>query len=185
MPTNLTSTESRALTLLGQGVGPEQVASAIGVSVSRISQLLSDPNFASEVSNLRFQALSKHNSRDSAYDELEDALVEKMKDLLPFMMKPFEILKAIQIINGAKRRGSSAPEAITAQQTVVQLIMPTGIINNFSKQDITVNVNNQVVKAGEQDLVTIQSSSMDRLLNSTKSLPSQVPEEAKLLERGK
>lgn len=164
-----TSTESRALALLGQGIGPEMVAAAIGVSVSRISQLLSDPNFASDVADLRYRALSKHNERDSAYDSLEDELVAKMKDLLPFMMKPFEILKAIQIINGAKRRGSSAPESIISQQNVVQLLMPTQIFNNFTKQEITVNVNNQVIKAGDQDLVTIQSSSMDRLLAGSKT----------------
>lgn len=169
MSATLTSTESRALSLLGQGIGPEMVASAIGVSVSRISQLLSDPNFAAEVAELRFRALAKHNERDSAYDSLEDELVQKMKDCLPLMYKPFEILKAIQIINAAKRRGSSAPESITAQQTVVQLLMPTQIFNNFTKQEITVNVNNQVVKAGEQDLVTIQSSSMDRLLAGSKT----------------
>jgi hypothetical protein len=163
-----TSTESRALTLLGQGIGPEMVAAAIGVSVSRVSQLLSDPQFASEVADLRFRALSKHNERDSRYDAAEDLLVEKLHDLIPFMMKPFEVLKAIQIINAAKRRGSSAPESITSQQNVVQLIMPTQIFNNFTKQEITVNVNNQVIKAGEQDLVTIQSSSMDRLLAGSK-----------------
>jgi hypothetical protein len=153
------STETRALTLLGQGLGPEVVAAAVGVSVSRISQLLSDPAFASQVSELRFENLAKHNSRDSAYDTMEDTLIGKLEEALPFMMRPMEILKSIQVINAAKRRGSSAPEAITAQQTVVQLTMPTQIIQNF-----TTNINNQVIKAGTQDLVTVQSSGMTKLL---------------------
>jgi hypothetical protein len=169
MSTSTTSaTEERALSLLGQGLGPEIVASAVGVSVSRISQLLSDPNFSAQVSTLRYENLAKHNQRDNKYDRMEEQLQDKLADLIPFMMKPFEVLKAIQIINQAKRRGTSAPESITNQQTVVQLVMPTQIINNFSKNEISVNINNQVVRAGNQDLVTVQSARMEHLLTASK-----------------
>ena len=160
-----TSTEARALQLLGQGLGPEVVASAVGVTVSRISQLLSAPEFSAQVADLRYKNLSKHNERDNAYDAMEDALLDKLKDLLPFMVRPMEVLKAIQVINAAKRRGSSAPESITNQQTVVQLVMPTQIINRY-----TVNANNQVITAGQQDLVTVQSSSLPALLSARKAL---------------
>lgn len=159
-----TSTEERALTLLGQGLGPEVVASAVGVTVSRISQLLSSPEFSAQVAELRYKNLSKHNERDNAYDRMEDNLLQKLQDLLPFMVRPMEVLKAIQIINAAKRRGSSAPESITNQQTVVQLVMPTQIINRY-----TVNTHNQVIQAGQQDLVTVQSSSLPALLASRKA----------------
>ena len=43
---NLTKAEERALSLLGQGVIPEQAAAASGLSASRISQLLSQDEFA-------------------------------------------------------------------------------------------------------------------------------------------
>ena len=158
------TTEERALALLGQGLGPEAVASAVGVTTSRISQLLSQSDFATKVASLRYDNLAKHNSRDSSYDALEDTLVEKLKENLPFMMRPMEILKAISVVNAAKRRGSSAPESIISQQTVVQLIMPTTIMQSF-----TANTNNQVIRAGNQDLVTVQSSNMDSLLSQMKS----------------
>jgi len=163
MTSTTTTTEDRALALLGQGLGPEVVAAAVGVSTSRISQLLSASEFAAKVAELRYENLAKHNSRDATYDTLEDTLVEKLKDCLPFMMRPMEILKAIQVINTAKRRGVSAPEHITNQQTVVQLVMPTQIIQNFTK-----NINNQVIKAGDQDLITVQSSRMSNLLETMK-----------------
>lgn len=160
-----TSTESRALELLGTGISPAMVASAIGVSESRISQLISDPEFSAQVATLRYENLIKHSARDQKYDALEDRLVDRMSDMITYMVKPFEILKAIQIINAAKRRGSSAPEAIVASQTVVSLNMPTTVIQNFIKnQNIQVNVNNQVVRAGEQDLITVQSQGMDALV---------------------
>jgi len=163
-----TSTEDRALALLGQGLPAEMVASAVGVSPSRISQLISDPTFAAKVAELRYLALSKHSARDAKYDSLEDSLLERMENLLPMMYKPHEVLKAIQVINSAKRRGASSPESITSQQTVVQLVMPTQILNQYTQQNLTLNINNQVVKAGEQDLVTIQSGAMDKLLSARK-----------------
>lgn len=154
--TGHTGTEERALTLLGSGLGPEAVATAVGISVSRISQLLSDPEFAAQVSERRFENLQKHNQRDNDYDDIEDRLIKQLSDVLPLMMRPMEILKAIQVINGAKRRGQSAPESITNQQTVVNIVLPTAMIRQFE-----VNANNQVIKAGAQELLTMQSHSME------------------------
>lgn len=163
---DLTSAEQRALDLLGQGIVPEQVAFASGLSASRISQLLSQEQFAARVAELRFESLSKHNERDNAYDSLEDSLLEKMKDCLPLMVRPQEILKAISVINAAKRRGSSAPQSLTNQQTIVNLILPQQILTQF-----TLNQANQVVQAGEQPLVTIQSGT---LLNQHKQRQAEL-----------
>ena len=161
-----TSTEQRVLKLLGTGIKPEVVAASVGISVSRISQLLSDEQFAAQVAELRYQNLSKHNERDGSYDSLEDKLLERMEDCLPMMHRPMEILKAIQIINAAKRRGSSAPESITEKQTVINLVLPTVLVNKFQ-----VNGQGQVVRVGEQDLTTIQSGVLE---NMVKTQPKQV-----------
>ena len=176
--TTTTTTEERALSLLGQGCGPELVASAIGVSVSRISQLLSMPEFAEKVAALRFQNLAKHNERDQRADRIEDMLLEKLENIIPFLMDPMKIIMAYTKINAAKRRGSSSPDAITAQTTVVALNIPSVVINQHVKNDVTVNINNQVIKAGSQDLITVQSARMEHLLNASKipvipQLPNQ------------
>ena len=109
---SLSLTESRALELLGTGAAPEQVAAACGVTVSRISQLISEPRFAALVADLRFASLSKHNARDTEYDTIEDKLIEQLKNLLPLMMRPMEVLKAISVINAAKRRGALHPNKL-------------------------------------------------------------------------
>jgi hypothetical protein len=149
------STEERAIKLLGNGLAPEQVATAVGVTPSRISQLLADQTFATAVAELRFQNLQRHNDTDAAYDDLEDALIEKLADVLPLMVRPQEILRAIQVVNGAKRRGQSAPEQVVHQNTVVNLVMPTQIIQKFQ-----MNSNNQITSAGTQTLETIQSHTL-------------------------
>lgn len=169
LPTKFDScpTTSRAITLLGSGVSPEQVAAAIGVTSSRISQLLGDPEFTARVAELRFETLQKHNLRDSQYDTLEDSLISKLSDLLPLMMRPMEVLKAIQIINAAKRRGVSSPEQVINQQTVVNITLPTKAVTKF-----VTNINNQVIQAGEQQLLTIQSGTLMKELGAQ---PQEVP----------
>lgn len=165
----LTAAESRALDLLGQGLIPEQVAGACGLSASRISQLLSNEEFASAVAELRFQNLSRHNERDNAYDLLEDELIERMRDCLPLMVRPHEILKAIQVINGAKRRGQQAAAA-QEHHTVINLVLPTQLLTNFQ-----LNTNNQVVQAGDQPLVTIQSGSLLAQIKEKRNVLTQQP----------
>lgn len=154
---NLSSLETRALSLLGSGCNSESVAAALGVHPSRISQLLSETEFSKAVSELRYRSLQRHNARDDAYDSLEDTLVAKLHKAMPLLIKPESILKAINIVNQAKRRGSSAPEQLTQQQNIVTLIMPKVITNKF-----TVNVNNQVTRAGDQELMTIASKDLLR-----------------------
>lgn len=165
------STEARAAALLGTGLSQEVVASTLGVTAARITQLISDPQFMEEVIALRYKNLQQHNVRDAAYDSIEDALIEKLKQSLPLMFRPMEVLKAIQVINLAKRRGQSNPDSIVNQQTVVNLTMPTQIVKKY-----TTNIHNQVISAGTQELLTMQSSDLQSLVSarSKKAAPLQV-----------
>ena len=99
MSTSTTSTtRERALSLLGQGVPPQACANALGVDISTISQLLSQDDFATAVIEKKFESLSKHNERDTRIDGMEDALLQKLSDCMPFMVRPMEILKSFQIL---------------------------------------------------------------------------------------
>lgn len=162
----LTSNESRILDLLGQGLDPSVVASAIGVTPSFVSQLLSKAEFAEEVAERRFLTLSKHTERDNRYDTLEDKLLDKLENCLPYMHKPMEIVAAITRINAAKRRGASAPQSLQTQSPVIPLILPIQIIQQFQ-----LNGNGQVVKAGSQDLTTAQPGQLKDMLTSIQNTP--------------
>jgi transcriptional regulator with XRE-family HTH domain len=154
--TGITSNiEERAMSLLGAGIKQEAVASALGVSPSRITQLLSDETFAAGVSKLRYDALQNHSIRDAKYDSLEDKLLVKLENSLPLMVKPESILKALSVVNGAKRRGLDSPDASGATTNIVNLMLPTVIAEKF-----TVNIDNQVTRAGSQDLHTMTSGNL-------------------------
>ena len=150
-----TSIEDRALVLLGAGIGGEAVANALGVTPARISQLLSEPAFSDAVSTLRYENLQKHNNRDTSYDNIEDRLLDKLQENLSFILKPRDLLQAISVINNAKRRGQSSPDQVVNQQNIVTLVLPTIITEKF-----TVNIDNQVTRAGEQELHTLPASTL-------------------------
>jgi hypothetical protein len=149
------SVEDKALALLGAGVDPESTAAALGVTASRISQLLAEKSFADKVSELKYAALTEHNVRDNAYDKLEDKLLVKLDASLPLLIRPESILKAMSIVNGAKRRGHTTTNQISNSQTVVNLTLPTVIVNKF-----VTDINNQVIKAGNQELMTMASGNL-------------------------
>jgi len=149
------SLEEKAISLLGSGIMAEQVASALGVTPARIAQLLSKEHFSKRVAALRYTNLQSHNVRDSAYDELEDSLLEKLGRAMPLLIKPRDIIDALTKVNAAKRRGHSAPNTINSQQTVVSLILPTVITEKFS-----IDLNNQVTRAGNQELLTMPSGNL-------------------------
>jgi len=155
---HLSLTERRALELLGSGAGPEQVASAVGVTTGFISQLLAAPEFAAAVADLRFQSLSSYNTRDEKINSLEDQLLEKLENLLPMMFRPMEVVRAYATINAAKRRGAAAPASAHTTQNIVSITLPQIIIDRFTA--VTTNINNQVIKAGNQDLITMQSGTL-------------------------
>lgn len=157
-------TAGRALEMLGNGLAPNVVSSALGISDTYISQLLSEESFSMQVTAKRYANLQAATTRDRSYDAIEDALIDKMKELLPLMYKPMEVLRAITVINAAKRRGADAPDNTVIHQTVVQLTLPAAITSKF-----VTDVNNQVVEAGSQALVTIEANHLTHKLNELKS----------------
>ena len=157
----------RAMQLLGSGVPANAVASALGVTEGFISQLLSQEEFSNEVTNLKFAALSKHTARDASYDEIEDQLIAKLGKSVPLLIRPGDILGAIKIVNGAKRRGHDSTDSIVNQQNIVQITMPTQIIQEFTK-----NIDNQVITAGDQDLRTMQSGDLLKTVAPEQEIPT-------------
>lgn len=159
----MNATQERALSLLGSGYPAPIVASSVGVSESYISQLMSLDWFSAQVQELKFLNLKKHTELDDAYDDLEEKLLKKLDKLVPLLIKPMDISRVLQTVNGAKRRGAGSSEVGHITQNIVQLSLPPALLQRFIK-----NANNQIVEVqdgtGQQNsLVTTSSGSLERL----------------------
>lgn len=172
--TQVSQIEERALMMLGSGAPAHIVAAALGVTESRISQMMAVEEFAQQVQDLRFQSLQKHTLIDEKYQGLEEKLLDKLDKVLPLMTKPRDVLAAVQIVNNAKRRGAQVSQEAHTHSQVVNLTLPVQIIHKFIS-----NVNNQVIEVqdGSSDqstsLVTTSSGSLDRLAREILEADSQ------------
>lgn len=159
----MNATQERALALLGSGYPPAIVANSVGVTESYISQLLSLDWFSQQVQELKFLNLKKHTELDDAYDDLEEKLLKKLDKLVPLLIKPMDISRVLQTVNGAKRRGAGSSDVGHITQNIVQLSLPPALLQKFIK-----NSNNQIVEVQDgtdqpKSLVTTSSGSLERL----------------------
>jgi hypothetical protein len=146
--------------LLGLGLPNNVVAQAVGVTEGYISQLLAEEDFRREVHNLRLQNLTELSERDKKWNTLEDQLLQKLEDLLPFgFVKPMEVLKALQIINGAKRRAMNMEVPAQAPQQLVPLVLPTVFAPKF-----VLNGDNQVIEVDGRTIATISAKAVNEKL---------------------
>lgn len=173
-------TRERALKLLGQNVEQEVVATALGVTPGYVSQLLSEPEFAAKVAELRLITLENATDRDGKYDELEDELLEKLRDVTTYMTKPREIAAVLLGLNKAVRRGVRPENTPEVKRDTVILSFPTIIQQKFVMNEV-----NQVIAVGTEgqeglkDLTTITAKN---LMDQVSKLP--VPRNQEVIEHG-
>lgn len=165
----------KILNLLGKGLTPTLVATAVGCEVSYISQLLAEEDFAMQVAQLRCMNLEAATLRDEKWDSLEDQLLAKLEDVMPFMLKPRDILDALTRVNQAKRRGAtSIAQPQIAQTTIVNLQLPMVALSRFQA---LVNNQNEVVQVGDRPLINMPATTLMKSLEDRRaaSESSSVP----------
>jgi len=168
-----TGVAARVLKLLSSGVcSQEQAARAIGVDPSYISQLCAESDFQLQIAQEIKKGIEQAVEIDEAYGDIEKALSKKLKELVPWMTTPEQVLRTIKYVNEAKRKTSvGSPEVSGANGSsngsegrgIVRLQLPNVIIQNF-----VVNPNNEIVAIGNKELVTLNSASMNTLVRESK-----------------
>lgn len=163
--------QNRALALLGSGIGPTEVALTLGCDPSFVSQLLMDESFKQQVLAKRIEHLQEATTRDQNINHIEDDLIQKLKDCIPFMVKTQDILRAFAIINNAKRRGATVGTQVNLQQTVVQLNLPPA-----ARRIFTTNANGEVVQVDNQSTITmpLQNLLADRARRAKEAANGQI-----------
>lgn len=147
--------------LLGTGLGPETVASAVGCDVSYISQLLADEDFAAEVATRRTVSLTANSRRDLSLNAIEDNLIAQLADVVKegAFYKPRDILQAMAVVNRAVRRGAPVTNAGAVVNTVIQLQLPTTVIQKF-----VTSRTNEVIEVDGATMVTMPAHQLLRNL---------------------
>jgi len=152
--------ESRAIRLLAAGLSAARVAESLGVDASRISQLLAEDEFKSKLADEKFSLLNRHNEADEKLNALEDKVRDRLEQTVDMIFDPMKLTRIFQVVNAAKRRGMETSGDSLSNSTVVNLMIPQRVVNNF-----VVNSNNQVIQAGGEDLITIQPHRVQEMIH--------------------
>lgn len=143
--------KDRGLRLLGSGLGPTDVATALGCDPSLVSQWLMDDAFRAQVLAQRMESLQAQTARDRNIDRIEDSLIEKLEQSVQWITKPRDLLQAFAILNNAKRRGATTAGSINLTQNVVTINMPPAAKEYFFPKT---NAQGEVVQVGDRITVT-------------------------------
>ena len=143
---------------LAKGFAQKEIADALGVSDSYISQIIAtNPSIAQNDADSAFASI------DKLYADIELEALTQLHKRLNLIKDPMALLRLATAINATKRR--SVPTDITpstVNQTVVQLNLPKATLQQF-----VFNSANQAVAiqgdAGTKPLVTATTAQLEQL----------------------
>lgn len=150
--------KEHAIQLLAQGIPTSQVAAAVGVSDSYISQLKADE----EVQRAISEKQAAHSIADSNFDDTleraESLALEKIEKNLPFANMG-QALAAFRILNGARRRKDELVQKDTAISVTVNLTLPANNIPRY----IT-NQANEIIEVEGKTMLSASAKTLDQIL---------------------
>ena len=148
---------AQLLSLFEQGVTPAEISRALGITPGAVTQLMQSEDLAPKISEIREAQLARSASLDIRYDNIEERLADQLERTIPMLLKPEQILNALEKVNRMKRRGISLTNNAAPAQ-VVHLHLPATMIAK-----VTTNISNQVISVGGQQLITMQSQNIAKL----------------------
>lgn len=176
-----TGLPSRAIKLLGSGALQVEVAKALGVSESQVSQWMAERDFSEQVSELVKKNFADQCVIDENYNRVERKLSERLLSAAEMMFDPDKILRTLKFVNEAKRKVAPQENSngmngngTTIFNAPVTLILPAPVAKEF-----IFNPYNEIVGIDGKEVTTISSKGIEDLAKINKN-PVVKPGETKL-----
>ena len=150
--------KEHAINLLAQGIPTSQVAAAVGVSDSYISQLKADEEVQRQIAERQAAHSIADSNFDSTLERAEAMALEKIEKNLPFANMG-QALAAFRILNSARRRKDELIQKDTAVSVTVNLTLPANNIPRY----IT-NQANEIVEVEGKTMISASAKTLDEIL---------------------
>lgn len=167
------ASREQILALTEAGMTPATISTHVGVSESYISQILNESSIKKKVIEAQLAVLDERTARDAKYDALEDTLLHKMQSIAPQLYKPQDVLRALQAINKAERRGATSQQLAelsnSREASTIVLELPervrTKVVKSHTREVISVNDRALITKDSKLLLEEISSAPDDSLID--------------------
>ena len=150
--------KEHAINLLAQGIPTSQVAAAVGVSDSYISQLKADEEVQRQIAEKQAASSIADSNFDSTLERAEAMALEKIEKNLPFANMG-QALAAFRILNSARRRKDELIQKDTAVSVTVNLTLPANNIPRY----IT-NQANEIIEVEGKTMISASAKTLDQIL---------------------
>lgn len=173
------ASKEQIISLAESGMTNSAIANRCGVSDAYVSQILNESSLKKRILEAQLAVLDERTQRDAKYDSLEDALLDKMRAVVPNLYKPQDISRALIAINKAERRGASSQQlaelANSRESTVITLELPervrTRVIKSHTKEVVSVDGRAMITKDSRLLLEESESSLSDSFTNDPLLMP--------------
>lgn len=155
---NLGNTARMVLGYLGEGMTQAAAADAAGCSASYVSQLMEQPEFRALVAQARAVKYSKYAEMDRRADDLQLTALTRLEKVIAMEHKLPNLLRAVQVLDGMKRRSTAATDEAGAVAATVKITLPSAVRANYT---VAVDMNNKVVQIGESNLIPATGAIID------------------------
>lgn len=152
------SPKEYAISLLAQGISTSQVAAAVGVDDSYISQLRADPEVQQSIAVARSEHAVADTQFDNTLERAESLALEKIEKNLPFANMG-QALAAFRILNGARRRKDQFAQTEQHVSVTVSLTLPQATIPRY-----VTNSQNEIIEVEGQTMISATPKTLDQIL---------------------
>lgn len=170
---------NRAAHLLAQGLGPSQVASLMGCTPARITQLKSESSFQ----NLLMEAQEEWAAAPEALEEellsnkyasTEHRILKQLDDSIGFL-EPRDMLRALEIVSKRQEEMKKRKAAIVQHQQNPQgtIITVSLTIPQHAVPEYTMNTQGEIVSINQKPMAALSSTGVKNLFNSLKNLTAE------------
>lgn len=166
------STRERIVKLLGQNIQQSLVASAVGVTDSYISQLLTEEGVMEEIAHLKAAKLEEAVAQSDTIDDIKKLALSRISSTIAFAKSPLEAARVFQILDNAHRPNEN-PLGDSAGVQIVQITLPRA---GNSTIRIQLNEQNQVIDVEGRSMAPLPSRVLPQLAAKVK----QQAEDAKI-----
>ena len=157
----MNTNKEQIIALLSQGISAAQVAAAVGVSESYISQLRNDPEISDLIVTSGTAKLEAAALFDSSLERAELMALEKIEKNLPFANMG-QAMAAFRILNSARKRKDAFATPVDQSTSItVNLTLPATAAARY-----VVNNANEIVEVEGKTMITATAKSLDSMLAS-------------------
>lgn len=167
----------RIASLLSTGLQPSQVASIVGLSPGRISQIIKEPSFElllAEKMSLNSEKDIEEESISAKYSAAEHALIKQVMEMAP-VSELRDVTAALRVVGDRQEKMKSrlTPQTAHATQnlTIVSVTLPSHVL---TAPKIQQNSQREIIALDGQTLAPLTSDAVTKLFQSMKPVASTI-----------